>query len=656
MRLMRYSYSISHVSGKCLWTADTLSRAPVKRGEVPADKELFEDTNIYVDMVMENLPASTAYLEELRDQLQRDSVCARVMQLCAEGWPAHGINEPALKLYWTERALLTVQDGLLLKGQRLVIPSTMRNDVLNKLHEGHQGEVKCRERARQSGYSTTERVQSSSASYGKKASYHCAYPSCSNLNRLTPGQDVWVTDQRAAGAVIGGHSTPRSYLVEGPHGSSAEEQVKPGDGAKILLYVAQDIMPLSNPELQDQIRNLVDGADVGVHDKQKLQQLLINWPSVCTTRLGHTTAVTHRIATVDELPLSFPVDWAEIAKAQSEDASLDSMWTDAKSHKPQEDRICFVIKHGILFRSVPNKQQGQTLQMVVPVANRRAILQYAHDSSLGGHLGRMKTLLRLLDLAYWPTIRTDVWQYCKECETCQMYKPRISKLSGFMQSTPVVEPGYMLGIDLMGPLLKSPRQNEHLLVIVDYCSKWVELFPLRTAKAPQIANILVKDIFTRWGTPAYLVSDRGPQFTSHLLHSVCRQWGVVQKLTTAYHPQTNLTERVNRNLKTMMASFVQGKHRLWDQWLADFRFAINSAWHESTGFTPAEIAIGRKLKGPLERFMNQSPHPDHDAYKVIQRQQELIQQVQKNVQKHQTKQAKYYNRRRTPVYFQCGDK
>ncbi|KAL6455474.1 hypothetical protein MHYP_G00361030 [Metynnis hypsauchen] len=324
MRLMRYSYSISHVSGKCLWTADTLSRAPVKRGEVPADKELFEDTNIYVDMVMENLPASTAYLEELRDQLQRDSVCARVMQLCAEGWPAHGINEPALKLYWTERALLTVQDGLLLKGQRLVIPSTMRNDVLNKLHEGHQGEVKCRERARQSGYSTTERVQSSSASYGKKASYHCAYPSCSNLNRLTPGQDVWVTDQRAAGAVIGGHSTPRSYLVEGPHGSSAEEQVKPGDGAKILLYVAQDIMPLSNPELQDQIRNLVDGADVGVHDKQKLQQLLINWPSVCTTRLGHTTAVTHRIATVDELPVRqrpyrVSVDKQELIKKEIED-------------------------------------------------------------------------------------------------------------------------------------------------------------------------------------------------------------------------------------------------------------------------------------------------------------------------------------------------
>ncbi|XP_061920402.1 uncharacterized protein K02A2.6-like [Entelurus aequoreus] len=150
MRLMRYSYSISHVPGKCLWTADTLSRAPVKREETAADKELFEETNIYADMVLENLPASADYLEELREQLQRDSVCAQVMQLCAEGWPAHGSKEPALRLYWAEQAFLTVQDGVLLKGHRLVIPSTMRNYVLAKLHEGHQGVVKCRQRARQS--------------------------------------------------------------------------------------------------------------------------------------------------------------------------------------------------------------------------------------------------------------------------------------------------------------------------------------------------------------------------------------------------------------------------------------------------------------------------------------------------------------------------
>lgn len=140
-------------------------------------------------------------------------------------------------------------------------------------------------------------------------------------------------------------------------------------------------------------------------------------------------------------------------------------------------------------------------------------------------------------------------------------------------------------------------------MVVDYCSKWVEMFPLRTAKTLQIAWVLVEEIFTRWGTPTYLVSDRGVQFTSQLLSTVCKQCGVIQNLTIAYPPQTNLTERVNRNLKTMIA-YVGDQHRLWDKWIAEFRFALNTAWHESTGFTPVEVALERKLKGPIERDFN----------------------------------------------------
>ena len=45
--------------------------------------------------------------------------------------------------------MLTVVDGLLLKDTRLVVPARMRNDVLAKLHEGHQGVEKCKSRARQ---------------------------------------------------------------------------------------------------------------------------------------------------------------------------------------------------------------------------------------------------------------------------------------------------------------------------------------------------------------------------------------------------------------------------------------------------------------------------------------------------------------------------
>lgn len=112
-------------------------------------REFWEDTNIYVDSIT-NLPASTMYLGQLRKELKSDNVCSSVMKLCVEGWSEQSKSDPVQKLYWAERALLTVQDDLLLRGTRLVIPAAMRNSVLSKLHEGHLGLVKCREQARQS--------------------------------------------------------------------------------------------------------------------------------------------------------------------------------------------------------------------------------------------------------------------------------------------------------------------------------------------------------------------------------------------------------------------------------------------------------------------------------------------------------------------------
>lgn len=356
------------------------------------------------------------------------------------------------------------------------------------------------------------------------------------------------------------------------------------------------------------------------------------------------------------IPANVPVDLTQIATEQQKDVEVQELIKKASLQVNHDiSRVHYVMQNGILFRSVPDGHKGQKLQIIVPMCHREEFLQYAHDNPLSGHLGRLKTLLRLLDIAYWPTLRTDVWKHCKECQACQKYKPSFTKLSGYLQSTPIVEPGYMLGVDLMGPFPKSVKQNEHLLVVVDYCSKWVELFPLRVAKTPQIARILVEEVFTRWGTPAYLVSDRGAQFTSHLLNLVCKQWGVIQKLTTAYHPQTNLTERVNRTLKTMIASYVGDQHRQWDRWLAEFRFAINSTVHESIGYTPAEVALGRKLKGPLERALHHPPDPSNPAYPILERQQNFLRIVKKNVEQAQNKQKHYYNQRRKQTQFKVGD-
>ncbi|GFW17936.1 uncharacterized protein TNCV_2231171 [Trichonephila clavipes] len=47
--------------------------------------------------------------------------------------------------------------------------------------------------------------------------------------------------------------------------------------------------------------------------------------------------------------------------------------------------------------------------------------------------------------------------------------------------------------------------------------------------------------------------------------------------TVTYRPQSNITERVNRNLVQMIASFVEENHENWDQFLHEFAFALRTA-------------------------------------------------------------------------------
>ncbi|RXN09758.1 MAATS1 isoform X1 [Labeo rohita] len=137
----------------------------------------------------------------------------------------------------------------------------------------------------------------------------------------------------------------------------------------------------------------------------------------------------------------------------------------------------------------------------------------------------------------------------------------------------------MLGVDIMGLLLRSSNQNEHLLVCVDYFSRWVELFPILQAKAQTVTAIFRKEILTRWGVPDFLLSDRGIPYVFTVFRELCENWNITPKITTAYHPQTNMIERVNRTLKSMMAAYMDDNHKKWDHFLSEFRFALNLAIH-----------------------------------------------------------------------------
>ena len=141
LRLMCFNLEVTHVSGKQQLTADALSRAPAS---VPSDEDisLVNDAAVMARQTLDALPATSRKLQEIVTQQKADPETIEVRDCCQRGWPAFMPQNPLLHQYWTNQRYLTIVDDVLLFNDCIVIPTNMRLEMLNRLHESHLGVTK----------------------------------------------------------------------------------------------------------------------------------------------------------------------------------------------------------------------------------------------------------------------------------------------------------------------------------------------------------------------------------------------------------------------------------------------------------------------------------------------------------------------------------
>ena len=148
LRLLRYSPTAVHVPGKSLAVADTLSRAPDPTVTQPYD--LSPEVACHVDFVVQST-AVDPLIASLREATTADDTLQRLASTIQSGWPSKPtLLPPDLRAYFPHQDRLSVADGLLYYGTRVVVPTSSRQDTLVSIHDGHQGVAKCRARASQS--------------------------------------------------------------------------------------------------------------------------------------------------------------------------------------------------------------------------------------------------------------------------------------------------------------------------------------------------------------------------------------------------------------------------------------------------------------------------------------------------------------------------
>lgn len=282
---------------------------------------------------------------------------------------------------------------------------------------------------------------------------------------------------------------------------------------------------------------------------------------------------------------------------------LFSALEDGESVSSEED-LRYAVLDGLLYHKDPKSSctlhPMKQFKIYAPQTVRRSLLEYYHDHPTAGHLGVTKTVTRLKQRFFWPNMLSNVKKYVGSCAICQFTKPSQRKPGGFMVPICPQYPWEYAGVDFVGPLPRTPSGNACILVFVDYFSKWIEVCVTREATALVAASKLLSEVFARHGAPKYLISDRGSVFMSDLFKHTVSALGTEHRLTTAYHPQTNATERVNRTLKTAIRAYVGTKHTSWDRFLPHICFALRTAQRDSTGLSPLMVLYGRELDTPLD--------------------------------------------------------
>ena len=132
LRIRPYDIKFQYLEGKKLVLADTLSHSALTKTST--------STTVHHVNALKHISISDMLLDELRCAIEKDDVMQILASTIDNGWPEKVEDvDSCIKMYFDVCDTLTACDGIILKGERVVIPRSMRHLVKERLHSAHLG-------------------------------------------------------------------------------------------------------------------------------------------------------------------------------------------------------------------------------------------------------------------------------------------------------------------------------------------------------------------------------------------------------------------------------------------------------------------------------------------------------------------------------------
>ncbi|XP_042146269.1 uncharacterized protein K02A2.6-like [Ixodes scapularis] len=245
-------------------------------------------------------------------------------------------------------------------------------------------------------------------------------------------------------------------------------------------------------------------------------------------------------------------------------------------------------------------------RVIIPEQARDQVLELLHTTHPG--IVRMKALAR--STVWWPGIDQDIERKVRTCLPCQETRPQPARARlhpwEFARN-----PWSRIHIDFAGPF-----QGKVFLLVVDAHSKWLEVIQIASMSSAAVCQRL-RVLFATHGVPDTIVSDNGTAFVSQEFEEFLQRNQIRHVKVAPYHPSSNgQVERMVQETKQVLRRMEGGD--MATKW-ARFLLSQHNLPHSTTGKSPAELLMGRRLRTALDRL-----HPDLQAEMVDKQEEQAL--------------------------------
>lgn len=258
-----------------------------------------------------------------------------------------------------------------------------------------------------------------------------------------------------------------------------------------------------------------------------------------------------------------------------------------------------------LFRKLPNGDKE------CPSPDRRwNLVKQLHESC--GHFGIKRTLHMALLHYWWRGMTELVKQVISQCEACARINTSFNCADPQLHPLPIEGLFYRWGGDLFGPLPASKYGNTYCFIMIEYFTKWIEVYPIPDKSAVHTTRGFISCVLARFGAPAEVVTDGGREFMGEFQELLDKAF-IDHRVTSPNHPQADgLAERGVQTLKSALRKYVSktGDEADWEQGLYYAVLGYNVSPQASSKYAPYQLlhcttpvfppAIRKRLECPLD--------------------------------------------------------